>query len=164
MFQIRDANLADIPDLVEIYNSEVASSHTNYESQEIRVDERESWLKNLQEKKYPVLVSTQSDGKVVGYAALTPFHPLTGYRFTATGSVYVRANFRRSGVGRELLAVLKVRAIQQGIHSVIAGVNSENTASLELLKSIGFKEVGQFKEIGYKNGSWHDDTCLQLLL
>lgn len=160
---VRDAKIEDTRAIAEIYNHEVQTSEANYESLIDTSEKRTQWLTQLQDLKYPVLVA-ELNQSVVGFAALTPFHPLSGYRFTATGSVYIAKGHRGEGVGRALLEELRIRAKQKEIHSIVAGVNSKNNASIGLLKSFGFQEVGFFKEIGFKNGVWLDDVCLQLHL
>ncbi len=110
------------------------------------------------------MLVAEVDGRLVGYCALTPFHPNTGYRLTTTASIYVHADHRRSGVGHAMCAKMWDEAKARGYHTVIGGVNAKNTASLELLKSFGFKEAGYFKQIGNKNGEWFDEICLQLML
>lgn len=160
---VREAKASDVPVITAIYNFEVASAHNHYESEPQRVEDRLAWLEGLQRRGYPVLVA-EADGEVAGFAALTPFHPLSGYRFTVSGSIYVKAGRRGAGVGRALAAELHRQAVERNFHCILAGVNSENTASIQLLQSFGFEKVGYFKHIGFKNGRWHDDVCLQLLL
>jgi L-amino acid N-acyltransferase len=89
---------------------------------------------------------------------------LSGYRFTVSGSIYVKPGRRGAGVGRALSKCLLSAARERGYHCILAGVNSENRASIALLESFGFERVGHFREIGQKNGRWHDDVCLQKIL
>ncbi len=160
---VREANASDVEAITAIYNFEVAHGHNHYESEPQKIADRLAWLESLQKRGLPVLVA-DSGHEIVGFAALTPFHPLSGYRFTVSGSIYVKAGQRGAGVGRALAAKLFERAVEQKFHCILAGVNSENTASIRLLESFGFKQVGYFKGIGFKNGRWHDDVCLQRLL
>lgn len=157
---IRDARVEDAEALAVIYNYEVHHGTNHYESEPQLAADRAKWIEGLQARRFPVYVA-EKDGEVIGFAALTPFHPLSGYRFTVSGSLYVKIGFRGAGVGRLLCEALVVGAHQQGYHCVLAGVNSENAASLSLLKSFGFQEAGRFREIGTKDGRWHDDICLQ---
>jgi len=159
---VRPATSADVEAITAIFNFEVEHGLSNYESRLHSSAERREWLAQLQQSGYPVLVA-QSENAVVGFAALTPFHSLSGYRFTVTGSIYVDSRNRGNGVGRALAAELFAGAVRRGYHSVLAGVSSENSASIALLKSFGFEEVGRFREIGWKKGQWRDDVCLQLI-
>lgn len=160
---VRDAISSDVASLTEIYNYEVENGESNYANELQTVEERASWFKDLKKKNYPLVVAEVS-GKVVGFAALTPFHPLSGYRFTVSGSIYVHPEFRRSRVGKGLGDAILQRAYEKKFHSILAGVNAKNTASISLLESFGFQKVGLFQEIGFKNDTWFDDVCLQLIL
>lgn len=160
---VRGATPEDIPRIVEIYNHEVTHGRSNYETRRHSINERLQWLEALLASQYPVLCATRG-GRVVGFAALTPFHPLTGYRHTVTGSLYVDVAHRRSGVGASLSSALLSVARAKGFHTIIAGVNAENRACIELLRTVGFRRVGYFREIGQRNGDWQDDICLQVIL
>jgi len=50
------------------------------------------------------------------------------------------------------------------MHALIAGINSDNDASLKLHQNFGFTEVAHFKEVGYKFGRWLDLKFLELIL
>jgi len=159
---VREAKASDVEAITAIYNHEVQNGHNHYESELQKTSDRLAWLEGLRKRGYPVFVA-DCGGEVMGFAALTPFHSLSGYRYTASGQIYVKAGHRGAGVGRALAASLFQAAIDGKFHCVLAGINSENTASIRLLESFGFERVGYFKGIGFKNGRWHDDVCLQRL-
>jgi phosphinothricin acetyltransferase len=50
------------------------------------------------------------------------------------------------------------------MHTIIAGIDASNEASLHLHKSLGFVEVAHFKEVGFKFDRWLDLKFLQLML
>ena len=56
------------------------------------------------------------------------------------------------------------RAAVQGKHVMVAGIESENVASISLHKKLGFTEVGKMSEVGTKFGRWLDLTFMQLQL
>ncbi|MGB8191870.1 MAG: GNAT family N-acetyltransferase, partial [Chitinophagaceae bacterium] len=53
---------------------------------------------------------------------------------------------------------------QHGYVNVYAGVGVPNIKSEKFHLAVGFYEVGYFKKIGYKFGSWHDTRWFQLHL
>lgn len=160
---VRKARVSDASTLADIYNHEVQSSSANYATAAQTVDERRLWIAGLLEKNYPVRVA-ERNGEIVGFGALTPFHALAGYRFTVTALLYVADGHRRAGVGRLIANELLEAAAGREYHTILAGVNAENEASIGLLESFGFERVGRFRQIGRKNGRWHDDVCLQKIL
>jgi phosphinothricin acetyltransferase len=55
-------------------------------------------------------------------------------------------------------------AEQLNMHTILAGIDATNDASIMLHKKFGFEEVARFKQVGYKFGRWLDLTFLQLVL
>jgi L-amino acid N-acyltransferase YncA len=49
-------------------------------------------------------------------------------------------------------------------HTIIAGIDATNMASLSLHQQCGFREVAHFEQVGFKFGRWLDLKFLQLLL
>lgn len=49
-----------------------------------------------------------------------------------------------------------------GIHHVLfAGIALPNAPSIALHRSLGFRPIGTFEEVGFKLGSWHDVSWWQ---
>jgi len=46
-------------------------------------------------------------------------------------------------------------------HTMIAGIEAANTASVRLHASLGFAEVGRMPEVGCKFGRWLDLVLMQ---
>jgi phosphinothricin acetyltransferase len=104
------------------------------------------------------------DGEVVGWVALTPYSRRSVYRGVADESVYVAERARRRGVGRVLLGAVIESARNAGLWMLQAGIFPENTASLALHRSLGFREVGVRERIGELDGVWRDVVLLELRL
>ena len=106
------------------------------------------------------LVARQ-DSTLIAWAALSPVSQRCVYGGVAEVSVYVSASSRRSGVGRKLLQSLIDESEQNGIWTLQAGMFPENTGSLALHQSCGFREVGRRRRIGKMNGIWRDTILLE---
>jgi L-amino acid N-acyltransferase YncA len=106
------------------------------------------------------LVATQ-DGRVVGWAALSPVSDRCAYAGVAEASVYVAAAAVGRGVGRALLDRLVAGAEAAGIWTVQAGVFPENRASLALHRRCGFRTVGVRERLGRLDGRWRDVVLLE---
>lgn len=98
----------------------------------------------------------ERDGRVAGYAYAGPHRVRAAYRWAADVSVYVHADFHRSGVGRELYTELFERLRAQGIRVLGAGITLPNPGSVGLHESFGFEPVGVWRAIGWKAGAWRD--------
>ena len=106
------------------------------------------------------LVARQA-GSLIGWAALSPVSQRCVYGGVAEVSVYVSASSRRSGVGQKLLQSLIDESEQNGIWTLQAGMFPENTGSLALHQSCGFREIGRRQRIGKMNGIWRDTILLE---
>lgn len=147
--QIRDAIEADIEQVTAIYNDILTHSTAIYNDRTATLADRAAWWRSRIDQQYPVLVAI--DGHhLSGFASFGDFRSWPGYRFTVEGTVHVASGSRGQGVGSLLLKALIVQARLAGKHSMIAGVDSENAASLRFLERFGFQRVGYMPEVGYK--------------
>lgn len=160
---IRLARPADLPAISAIYNDAVLTTTASFAEEPETRDERRAWFESHVADGYPVFVA-EMDGSVVGWSSLSRYHARVCYRFTAEVSVYVAADFRGLGIGRLLLAPLLDAACARGLHTLIAGVTSDNDASLRLHASFGFVPIGQFREVGFKFGRWLNVIALQWMV
>ncbi len=159
--RLRDATEADLPGIMDIYNDAVA--HTTAIWNEVLVDlpNRKEWFAARKAKGFPVLVAEVGD-KVAGYASYGDWRAFDGYRHTVEHSVYVHRDVRGGGIGRLLMQELIARAAANGVHVMIAAIESENAASIRLHETLGFRVAGNFSEVGTKFGRWLDLTCMEL--
>jgi phosphinothricin acetyltransferase len=161
---IRDALPADVAALREIYNDAVA--HTTAIWNETMVDEanRLAWLQDRLGRGYPVLVATDAQDRVLGYASFGDWRAFEGFRHTVEHSVYVHRDARSSGIGRQLMQALIGRARSLGKHVMVAAIEAGNTASIGLHEQLGFVCTGRMPQVGTKFGRWLDLVFMQLQL
>ena len=158
--QIRDAVLSDVEQITAIYNEVLSNSTAIYSDRPATIDERVSWWRSRVAQGFPVLVA--ADGASIGgFGTFGDFRAWPGYRFTVEGTVHIQAGSRGQGVGTELLKAILARANSLGKHIMIAGVDSENAASLRFLERYGFERVGHLREVGYKFDHFLDLVFLE---
>ena len=160
---IRPAFPADMPAVNEIRNHYVRSSTAIYTEQESSLDERRQWLRDRDPLLHPVIVA-EEDGKIVGWASLSPYSEKCGYRSTVEVSVYVVPEYQGRGIGKALLTNLIERAADGGAHCLIARIDSEGSPSIRLHESLGFNEVGRIREAGRKFDRWLTVVYMQKLV
>lgn len=161
--QIRDANETDIPMILAIYNDAVINTTAVYDYAPRSIEAQQVWFRDKQTSHYPVLVAENEQG-VVGYCSYGTFRAWPAYSRTVEWSVYIGPNFRGLGIASKLLPALIERARNQGLHSIIAGIDATNEVSLGLHKKFGFVEVGRLQEVGWKFDRWLDLVFMQLIL
>jgi L-amino acid N-acyltransferase YncA/protein-tyrosine-phosphatase len=106
-------------------------------------------------------VALDGDGTVLGWVAVVPVSDRCTYAGVVEHSVYVHPAARGRGVGRALLTALISSTEEAGIWTIQAGVFPENTASIALHVSAGFREVGRRERLGKLHGSWRDVILLE---
>lgn len=107
------------------------------------------------------------DGEdVLGWTAVSPVSSRCVYAGVVESSVYVAPRARGRGVGRALIRRLCDSTRRDGIWTIQAGVFPQNTASLALHVSAGFRVVGTRERLGLMEhgpyaGSWLDVVLLE---
>jgi len=163
MIQIREAIQDDLPQLLTIYNDIILHTTAVYDYEPHTLEMREAWFKTKQEQGFPVFVA-EEDGKILGFSSIGPFRAWAAYKYSVENSVYVSAKQRGKGIGKLLIPPLIDASKKMGMHTIIAGIDASNEASLKLHKSFGFEEVAHFKEVGWKFEGWLDLKFLQLIV
>jgi L-amino acid N-acyltransferase YncA len=96
-------------------------------------------------------------GPILGWTALTAYSSRRVYAGVAWESVYVAAAARGTGVGRALLETLIPASEVVGLWTLLAGVLSDNAASIALHDAVGFRRVGVQERLGRDaSGRWRD--------
>lgn len=157
---IRAATDADLPAILAILNEAILNTTAVWSLTPTTLEQRRSWMADRQAKGMPVLVS-ELDGTVAGFASYGEFRPWEGYKHTVEHSIYVESNLRGKGIGRALLAALLEDAERSGKHTIVAGIEAENTASIRLHAGFGFVETGCLRQVGRKFDRWLDLLFMQ---
>ncbi len=160
---IRDALLSDLPEMLEIYNDIILNTTAIYDYEPHTLEMRTNWFNDRMQQQLPVIVATGAD-EIVGFGSFGLFRAWAAYKFSVEHSVYVKNNQRGKGIGKLILQQLIVEAENRNFHTMLAGIDASNDASIRLHEQLGFKEVGHFKEVGYKFDRWLDLKFHQLIL
>jgi L-amino acid N-acyltransferase YncA len=155
--QIRSLVVADWPSVCAIYLEGIATKLATFETS---APTWEKWDSNHLSFARLAAIA-ENEGRLAGWAALSPVSNRSVYSGVAEVSVYVAREFQGMGVGRALLERLIVQSEQNGIWTLQASVFPENESSLELHGSCGFREVGIREKIGKLNGNWRDTVLLE---
>jgi phosphinothricin acetyltransferase len=103
----------------------------------------------------------KTDGRVAGWAALSPVSGRCVYAGVAEVSIYVAGSARGQGIGQALLVALVEASERAGLWTLQAGIFPENAASLALHRACGFREVGRRECIGQMDGVWRDVVLME---
>ena len=95
-------------------------------------------------------------GAVVGWAAAAPTSRREVYAGVVEHSVYVHPGTRGRGIACALLDALVASTESAGIWTVQSGIFPENTVSLALHRTAGFRVIGTRERIARHHGTWRD--------
>src|SRR5262245_22685680 len=152
---IRPLVPSDWPAVLAAYEEGLATGQATFET---TAPSWEQW--DAAHSPHARLVAT-SDDAVWGWAALAPVSRREVYSGVAEVSVYIRSEARGRGVGRLLLTSLIAESEAAGIWTLQASIFPENTASVGLCLSCGFREVGRRERIAQHVGVWRDTVLLE---
>lgn len=153
---IRKASISDLPEMVGIYNDAVALGGITCDIDLFTIEERIPWFELHQEEKYPLFVY-EVDGRVAGYSHLSAYR--AGRRAVenvAEISYYVNKEFRKQGIGTQLVAHAIEQARELGYEQIIAMIVEGNAGSEAMLQKYGFTQWGRMPKIAAFNGVKYD--------
>ena len=160
--EIRLATIDDAEALRAIYNHEVEHGTATFDLVPRTLQEQQAWIRE-REGALGVVVA-EHEGRVVGFASLSPYRPKPAYNTTVEDSVYVAREAQGLGAGKALLTDVIAMASARGFHTIMAHISDPDGASVALHRSCGFTVVGVQKEVGRKFGKWLDVVLMQKML
>ena len=147
MITIRDANEADLPAIVDIYNQSIPSGRATADTCPVSVADRVEWFRQFDPARRPIWVA-EDQGHVVGCVYLSWFyHARPAYDKTAEISTYIATEYQRKGIGTLLKRKMIEACPRLGIENVISMYFDHNEATERVNKRLGFQVVGHLPQI-----------------
>ncbi len=166
---IRFACLEDAENLLDIYRYYVEKTAITFEYEVPSLEEFQERMRTTMAF-YPYLVA-EEDGKVLGYAYASKFHPRAAYAWSAEATVYLDKAARGKGVGRKIYNALEDYLTKMGILNLNACIASTETEDAHLTngsekfhRALGYQLVGKFHHSGYKFNQWYDMIWMEKML
>ena len=157
--QTRPAIPDDAPRITAIYNQGIADRVATFETRPRTVEDIVAWF----DGHHPIVV-VEDSGQVIAWAGTSAYRPRACYAGIAEFSVYVDRAARGRGAGRRAMEALLVAAEAAGFWKLVSRVFTENTASLALLRAVGFREVGTYEKHARLDGLWRDVVIVERLI
>ncbi len=143
-------------DVARIYEAGISTGNATFQKD---IPSWEEWdSSHLQNCRF---VAQNTEGVVVGWAALTPVSGRCVYAGVAEVSVYVTPQYSGLGVGKMLMNALIKSSETDGLWTLQAGIFPENIGSVRLHESVGFRQIGRRERIGKMDGLWRDTLLLE---
>jgi phosphinothricin acetyltransferase len=158
---IRACEEGHVAAITTIYSHHVLHGLASFEFEPPSENDMRQRRFDIVSRGFPYLVA-ECAGEVVGYAYASPYRLRPAYRHTAENSVYLHPAWAGQGIGRQLMAAVLAECEARGLRQIVAVIgDSANQASIGLHKSLGFREVGVLRSVGFKFGRWVDSVLMQ---
>ena len=148
----RDALETDLPGIVRIYNSVIASRMVTADTEPVSVDSRVNWFRVHDPKRRPLWVVEDHHGTMIGWVSFQSFYERPAYEATVEISLYLHPDQRGKGLGRKVLRDALDKASALGLRNIVGFIFAHNTPSLGLFRSEGFAEWGRLPEVAVLDG------------
>ena len=167
--KIQVASVEDAEELLAIYAPYVEKTAITFEYEVPSVEEFKGRIAHVLQR-FPYLKAVE-DGKILGYAYVSPFKERAAYGWSVETSIYVDENVKHKGVGRKLHEVLEAVLKEQGILNMEACIGYPEVEDEYLDKNsvnfhahMGYRMIGEFKKCGYKFDRWYNMVWMEKLL
>lgn len=154
-YTIEDATLADLPEIVAIYNETIAGRMVTADLEPVTVESRMRWFEEHSPDFRPLWVM-RLEGRVIAWISFQSFYGRPAYLATAEISIYISGAYRGKGIGSRLLE----RAIQASpgiqVKTLLGFVFGHNEPSLALLRKFGFEDWALLPRVANLDGVERD--------
>jgi len=160
---IRAATTKDAQAIADIWNPVIRNSVATFTNVEKLPSELKNMILERNRLNYGLYVAEVSD-IILGFASYGPFRNGSGYARTMEHSIFMAPDAKRKGIGKALMEKLEKHARNTGVHTLIAGLSSENIGGIMFHTSLGYTQVADIKQAGFKFDRWYDLVLMQKLL
>jgi phosphinothricin acetyltransferase len=151
----RLARFDDLPQIVAIYNSTIASRQVTADTEPISVESRHAWFAEHAPERRPLWVIEQ-DGKIIGWLSYSNFYGRPAYSGTAELSIYLHEEARGKGLGKYFLRQAIDFAPKVGVHTLLGFIFGHNEPSLKLFEAFGFERWATMPRVANLDGIERD--------
>ena len=154
----RLAQPGDLPAIVAIYNSTVASRAVTADTEPVTVASREPWFAEHSPDQRPLWVihAAADTSAIVGWLSYSNFYGRPAYSGTAEVSIYVEEAWRGKGVGRYCLELAIAHAPHVAVHTLLGFIFGHNAPSLALFRRYGFDTWANLPRVAKLDGVERD--------
>ena len=159
---IRRAERHDASEIATIYHQATQDGLATFENFLLTPEDRERWVQEHAEP-YPLLVA-EWKGRILGWASLSPYQIRPHVEGVVEMLIFIERDYRRHGVGRELMRALQAAAESSGHRKIIGRLVAHNEAGRRLCRMTGWREVGIHLKHTRIDGRLHDVAIVEYLI
>ena len=144
---LRLATAADLPRIVEIYNSSIPGRLATADTTPVSIESRQEWFASHTPHRHPLWV-LEEDSSLSAWVGLQPFFKARpAYASTAEISVYVSPESHRRGIASQLVQHALDQCPSLGIRHLTALIFGHNHPSLKVFQRAHFQPWGHLPGI-----------------
>ncbi len=152
---------SDLPTIVDIYNSTIASREVTADTEPVSVASREPWFDAHEPERRPLWVIHAADDKseepeIVGWMSYSNFYGRPAYSGTAEVSIYIAEAWRGKGIGKYCLQEAIDFAPNIAVHTLLGFIFGHNAPSLALFEKFGFTTWANLPRVANLDGIERD--------
>jgi len=159
MMDFRPALLEDLPFIVRVYNSTIASRIVTADDHEVSVESKLAWFESFNAHDRPLWILSVGR-EDIGWLGFSSFYGRPAYKHTAEISLYLDERFRGRGFGSMALSIAATKAHEYQVHVMLAYIFGHNLASLKLFDKAGFVKWGNLHGVALLDGIFRDLVIL----
>lgn len=164
---IRDAVLDDLPAIVAIYNSTIASRRVTADLEPVTIESRLRWFHAHGAGRRPLWIVEEPDDddpnaarRVIGWLSFSDFYGRPAYARTAELSIYLDERARGRGLGAQLLTKALEAAPGLQLDTLLGFIFGHNAPSIALFRRAGFEDWGMLPRVAVLDGVERDLVIL----
>jgi phosphinothricin acetyltransferase len=142
----RNANIEDLPFIVDVYNSIIPGRMVTADTQPLTIEERKDWFHAHHEKR-PIWIAEHPSGQRIGWLSFKDFYGRPAYLGTSEIALYISEEFRGHGWGEKMLREAITQCPSLKIHTLLGFIFAHNEPSIRLFEKSGFELWGRLPEV-----------------
>ncbi len=155
------ANSTDYLTIANIYNEYIISGGATMDEVMKTETDIADWVEKFNDRER--LFVLKKETQIIGWGIIKKYSDRSGYRTTCETAIYLTATEMGKGYGtflkKEVMRVCK----DLGYRHLVAKILGGNEASIVYNQKLGYTIVGTQKEVGFRDGQWHDVVIMQYL-
>lgn len=154
-YTIRDAELNDLGNIIDIYNSTISGRMVTADTEPVSVDSRLRWFHEHSSSTRPLWV-VEHNGTICGWVSFQSFYGRPAYNATAEISIYLHPDFRGKKLGKFLIQYAIEACPNLQIKTLLGFIFGHNEPSIRLFSTFGFEKWAHLPKIAELDGIERD--------